>query len=448
MSNIHIIVSKKESVRVLRSCISSLESGLGAIYKVQKDKGQLRSLRIFIIRAGAFDQLSELAIKNGTSASLKRILKEIKNSKQATHNRSLHHRLRLERAFSGIHLQGSNHQREGDIEDQVIEVKTLEQDGSRPIYKTNFQKFDEEGGEVEARLFQKLDEELNKVNAFYKDQVEAAQHEVTLLSKQMEALVALRVKVKSPDTGKYKIQTIISSPEETMDESHQQKDSMVGPEDNPLQQANRNTHYEEQAEENNNYITKDPLEILQHVKVDNVPQSPISTIKKAFTDSSDNELSFSKEELRKVKEQLRLVFVEFYQKLLHLKDYSFMNLSAFSKIMKKYEKHTSRAASAAYMTVVDNSYVGSSDEVNFLLEKVESTFIRNFTHSNHKKGRKLLRQKTKTERHSTTFFTGASGNEKEQLTSDNDVGVILRRKAARELRLRFHGGGGGGSSNL
>lgn len=106
-----------------------------------------------------------------------------------------------------------------------------------------------------------------------------------------------------------------------MDESHQQKDSMVGPEDNPLQQANRNTHYEEQAEANNNYITKDPLEILEHVKVDNVPQSPISTIKKAFTDSSDNELSFSKEELRKVKEQLRLVFVEFYQKLLHLKDY-------------------------------------------------------------------------------------------------------------------------------
>ena len=59
----------EESVRVLRSCISSLESGLGAIYKVQKDKGQLRSLRIFIIRPGAFDQLSELAIKNGTSAS-------------------------------------------------------------------------------------------------------------------------------------------------------------------------------------------------------------------------------------------------------------------------------------------------------------------------------------------------------------------------------------------
>ncbi|KAH1042317.1 hypothetical protein GYH30_024564 [Glycine max] len=157
MSNIHIIVSKKESVRVLRSCISSLESGLGAIYKVQKDKGQLRSLRIFIIRPGAFDQLSELAIKNGTSAT--------------------------------------------------------------------------------------------------------SQH------------------------------------------SH----------------------------------------------------------KKVW--------------FQKVKEQLRLVFVEFYQKLLHLKDYSFMNLSAFSMIMKKYEKHTSRAASAAYMTVVDNSYVILSQNfIDSLMHFLKLTF--------------------------------------------------------------------------
>ncbi|XP_020218445.1 phosphate transporter PHO1 homolog 10 isoform X2 [Cajanus cajan] len=334
---------------------------------------------------------------------LKRILKEIKCSKQATHNRSLQHRLRLERAFSGIHLHGSNHEREGDVEEQVIEVKTLELDGSKQLYKTEFQKPHEEGGEAEARLFQKLDEELNKVNAFYKDQVEAAKHEANLLSKQVEALVALRVKVKSPDSG---LKQNISSPEETKDQNHQQKDSMVGLEVDHVQQANRNTHHEEQGEAHNNYNTRDPLEILEHVKVDNVLQSPISTIKKALADSSDNELSLSKMYLRKTEEQLRLVFIEFYQKLLHLKDYSFMNLSAFSKIMKKYEKHTSRTASAAYMTVVDNSYLGNSDEVNFLLEKVESTFIRNFTHSNHKKGRKLLRQKTKTERHSITFFTG------------------------------------------
>ncbi|KAG4913113.1 hypothetical protein JHK82_053699 [Glycine max] len=69
----------EESVKVLRSCISSLSSGLGAIYKVQRDKGQLRNLLIFIIRPGAFDQLSELAIKNGTSASQYKPPKIIRN---------------------------------------------------------------------------------------------------------------------------------------------------------------------------------------------------------------------------------------------------------------------------------------------------------------------------------------------------------------------------------
>ncbi|KOM45923.1 hypothetical protein LR48_Vigan06g122900 [Vigna angularis] len=293
---------------------------------------------------------------------LKRILKEMKSSRQTKHNRSLQHRLKLERAFSGLHLKGSNQQREEDNEEQVIEVKTLEEEGgSKQLYKTNFHKLHEEGGEAEARLFQKLDEELNKVNAFYKDQVEAANHEFNLLSKQVEALVALRVKVKSPDA---ELKQIVSSPKETADQNHQQKDSMIGPEVDPVQQTNRNIHHhEEQAEAHNNYNRRDPLEILEHVKVDDSLQFPKSTIKKAFTDSSDNELSISKEELKKIEKQLRLVFVEFYQKLLHLKDYSFMNLSAFSKIMKTYEKRTSRAASTAYMTVVDNSYLGSSDEI-------------------------------------------------------------------------------------
>lgn len=140
---------------------------------------------------------------------LKRILKEVKSSKQTTYNRSLHHRFSIERALSGIHMHGSNHQVEGDIEDQVIDVKTLEQDGSKQVYETNFQKEHEEGGQAESRFFQKLDEELNKVNAFYKDQVEADKHEATLLSKQVEALVAFRVKVKNPDQGKCKIETVL-----------------------------------------------------------------------------------------------------------------------------------------------------------------------------------------------------------------------------------------------
>jgi len=136
---------------------------------------------------------------------LKKILKEVKSSKKAENKdkKHLQHKFSLERAFSGINLNhGSNHQRDEGIEEQVIDVKALEIDGSKELYET---KLNEERGEAEARFFEKLDEELNKVNAFYKEQVEAAKHEATLLSKQVETLVALRVKVKNLDPGKCKI---------------------------------------------------------------------------------------------------------------------------------------------------------------------------------------------------------------------------------------------------
>ncbi|KAK3222984.1 hypothetical protein Dsin_010009 [Dipteronia sinensis] len=83
-----------------------------------------------------------------------------------------------------------------------------------------------------------------------------------------------------------------------------------------------------------------------------------------------------------------------------------MNLAAFSKIMKKYEKITSRRASRSYIKIVDNSYLGSSDEVNGLLERVEATFINHFSNSNRREGMILLRPKAKREKHSVTFLSG------------------------------------------
>ncbi|XP_061341320.1 probable indole-3-acetic acid-amido synthetase GH3.6 [Gastrolobium bilobum] len=69
----------EESVLIFKRCISSLENGLGAMYKVQRDKGELGNLLIFILRPGAFDQLSKLAIKNGASASQYKPPKIIRN---------------------------------------------------------------------------------------------------------------------------------------------------------------------------------------------------------------------------------------------------------------------------------------------------------------------------------------------------------------------------------
>lgn len=68
-----------ECVKMFKSCVSSLESGLGALYKAQRDKGHLGNLMITILRHGAFNQLLDLAIKNGTSASQYKPPKIIRN---------------------------------------------------------------------------------------------------------------------------------------------------------------------------------------------------------------------------------------------------------------------------------------------------------------------------------------------------------------------------------
>ena len=81
-----------------------------------------------------------------------------------------------------------------------------------------------------------------------------------------------------------------------------------------------------------------PLEILNRAKINNTLATPRSTIKRFLKVPQQTELKFTRENLRKVEEQLKGAFFEFYQKLRLLKSYSFLNTLAFSKIMKKYDK--------------------------------------------------------------------------------------------------------------
>ncbi|KAJ1413952.1 SPX domain [Sesbania bispinosa] len=80
------------------------------------------------------------------------------------------------------------------------------------------------------------------------------------------------------------------------------------------------------------------IEILDHVKINvTTPETPISTLKGLLL-SSKSDQSFSNKELRKAEKQISIALKEFYHTLRLLKSYSFINLLAFSKIMKKYDK--------------------------------------------------------------------------------------------------------------
>ncbi|GMN41902.1 hypothetical protein TIFTF001_011116 [Ficus carica] len=300
----------------------------------------------------------------------------------------------MNRTLSGLNCQSNSNQSNGDIEDQVIDIDTLLRDGSQQIFESNFLGNSEEGAEIETTFFRKLDEELNKVSGFHKDKVEEVLDEASRLNKQMEALIALRIKVGKRDL------------EESNSNRHQQEQSQQSSRASDVVSVNANSGNREGVKVDDQYQDQDPLEVLEHVKINSTILSPISTIKDAIRDSKDYELSFGKDDLRKAEEHLRDAFIEFHHKLYLLKQYSFMNLSAFSKIMKKYEKITSRRAYKLDMEIVDKSYLGNSDEIIDLLERVETTFINNFSNSNRKEGMKSLRPKRRREKHRVTFFSG------------------------------------------
>uniref|UniRef100_A0A5B7C0Q9 Putative EXS family protein isoform 3 n=1 Tax=Davidia involucrata TaxID=16924 RepID=A0A5B7C0Q9_DAVIN len=142
---------------------------------------------------------------------LKSVLKDILNFRQrnasstiaTTPKGSLKRRVSLYRAFSGLtsrynSLRGSPKK---ENEDEVILVTAMEQEGSEGCYETTFFMSSEEGGEYELMFFRRLDDEFNKVVKFYKAKVEEVMEEAEELNKQMDALIALRIKVDNPVVG-------------------------------------------------------------------------------------------------------------------------------------------------------------------------------------------------------------------------------------------------------
>lgn len=139
---------------------------------------------------------------------LKTLLKDIQCFRQrtqppATTPAGLKRRPTLYRAFSGlVNRQINSHAPTspsipGDIENQPILVNSVHRNGSES-YQTTFLMSAEEGGEYELVYFRRLDEELNKVAKFYTAKVEEVMKEAEMLNKQMEALIAFRIKVENP----------------------------------------------------------------------------------------------------------------------------------------------------------------------------------------------------------------------------------------------------------
>ncbi|XP_047158069.1 phosphate transporter PHO1 homolog 3-like [Vigna umbellata] len=389
---------------------------------------------------------------------LKSLLKDIILHKQQnkTHSSAspsgLKRKLSLHRTFSGLtqrHYQPLSP--EQDIESQPILVHSVLRDGNEN-YETTFLMASEEGGEYELVYFRRLDDEFNKVVSFYRSKVEEVMKEAAELNKQMDALVAFRVKVENPTQSfdcsvemtrlasdvsasttvlhantprgvhlNRRISTVIEDIKEE-GSSHDGHFEKFDNDDKCRVIETTNKRVEVQNKKKNiRPIKPVSVEILNRVQLNNTYETPRSTIRGIIKYPGQAELNFTKENLSKVEEALRRAFIEFYNKLRLLKNYTFLNVLAFSKIMKKYDKITSRGAAKAYMKMVDSSCLGSSDEFTRLMERVENVFIKHFSNSNRNKGMRILRPKPKRERHRITFSMGFSAGCSAALT----VALIL-----------------------
>ncbi|KAI7750442.1 hypothetical protein M8C21_004695, partial [Ambrosia artemisiifolia] len=312
---------------------------------------------------------------------------------------SLRRRVSLFRAFSGLTSRYGNNSPRKDKEDEVILVSAMQtadeeqgNDGDQS-YQTIFLRSSEDGGDLELMFFRGLDHQFNKVIHFYKSKVEEVVTQAEELSNQMDALIALRIEVTNPTAAAAIAASTAGSPFINRTNTGSISMEVIHEDEQP-----------KKTEVAKGYMMAS-LEVLNHVKINAAPETPLSTIKNVFKALS-LDLNFNKSEVKVAEEKLKQAFIEFHQKLRFLKNYAFLNQLAFSKIMKKYDKITSRNASDAYMKMVEESYLSQSDEVAKLIDRVEAVFIKHFCNGNRHQGMDTLRPKAKREKHRITFFVG------------------------------------------
>jgi hypothetical protein len=87
-------------------------------------------------------------------------------------------------------------------------------------------------------------------------------------------------------------------------------------------------------------------------------------------------------------------------------DCSSLNIVAFAKILKKYDKVVKWNLAPMYIKEVERSYFASSDKVTKLITRVEDIFTKHFSHHDRRKAMAQLRPMQQHGGHTTTFFLG------------------------------------------
>ncbi|GAA99322.1 hypothetical protein E5Q_06017 [Mixia osmundae IAM 14324] len=190
----------------------------------------------------------------------------------------------------------------------------------------------EASGPAERNFFNALDRELTKVNDFYADRLHEADERLEMLTAQLQELAHHKQDHQAAVTGAMRVLPSGLTRRKTA------KGSLPSPAEHAARQhANRSEAY------------------------------------------------------RSAKTTLKAAAYELYRLLTYIKSYRILNLTGFSKALKKYEKTTSTPCSKQYMAKVDATPLKQSTRLDELMQSTEDLFDRYFEQGSRKKALERLR---------------------------------------------------------
>ncbi|OAY28126.1 phosphate transporter PHO1 [Manihot esculenta] len=311
-----------------------------------------------------------------------------------------------------------------DTKTEIIQVrsKTMDDDDGE-IYHTELLQLFFQEDEIRV-FFERLDEELNKVNQFYKATESEFLQRGELLNKQLQILFDLKQVLnnrrrKPVDTGVFNPSSWSSS--------HRNPGTIKESNDNSGESSETDeiiAVLEKNGVNLINSATRSKTKKGNHKKMALRIDIPASTPRRTISafasmlcweDLFNNPQNaaapqhlINKKKIQYAEKMIRGGFVELYRGLQLLKTYSSLNMVAFTKILKKFDKVSNQQTSASYLKAVKRSHFISSDKVVRLMDEVESLFTKHFSNNDRKKAMKFLRPQQRKESHMVTFLIGLS----------------------------------------
>ncbi|OEL30811.1 Phosphate transporter PHO1-1 [Dichanthelium oligosanthes] len=295
------------------------------------------------------------------------------------------------------------------------------------------------GGDDDAaavrEFFARLDAQLNKVNQFYKGKEEEFLERGQSLRKQMDILADLKAAAREREDSNPSVSSSVNSGGCSEDESSTRyaMTSAVEPDQLNEQETTTptkdpgGTAQEDQQQDREGSGTfgrpapvPEPTSLGRSVsgcgrkslKI-NIPLTNPSRTIAALTDILLDELArqsssrkcnpdgsvgkqgvVNKTKLRHAEKMIRGAFVELYKGLGYLATYRNLNMMAFVKILKKFEKISGKQVLSVYLKALK------------LMDEVEDIFVRHFAGDDRRKAMKYLKPAQRKESHGVSFFTG------------------------------------------